>query len=205
MLSKVKNAKGFTLIELMVVVAIIGIILAIAVPYYSAYKRSTCDRAAQADISKLGAALERLGSEAVDLNADYDTLLPTVRLSYLRGTYYGWGGTNGKCMVGIGVVPAAAGGAPAQAHACAQNGSIPTSTNTERYVYITSLQGGTDVKASIGVCTVTEAVAGAENSEPPAFSAYTNNANCYNTSMLDAAVDPVVVIPPPGGAVNCGN
>ena len=68
MLSKIKNAKGFTLIELMVVVAIIGIILAIAIPYYVSYKRTACDRAATGDISKLGASIERFGNELVDLN-----------------------------------------------------------------------------------------------------------------------------------------
>jgi type IV pilus assembly protein PilA len=96
-----KNQKGFTLVELMVVIAIIGIITAIAIPYYNNYKATACDQAALSDLYNVKAAVQKYltdetlkGTSVVtDVSGAVTKVLATTDGSY------GYPGKTVKCGV----------------------------------------------------------------------------------------------------------
>ena len=85
MLSKLQNKEGFTLIELMIVIAIIGILAAIAIPQFSAYRQRSYNSAAQSDRRNATVAQE---AYFVDFSTYADTS------AKLMGDTWGFLGTS---------------------------------------------------------------------------------------------------------------
>lgn len=83
LIRRMKEEKGFTLVELMIVVAIIGILAAIAIPQFSAYRERGFISSMESDARNIATAQELYYSD----NAEYADAIGTgegelnVRLS----------------------------------------------------------------------------------------------------------------------------
>ncbi|MCA1961721.1 MAG: type II secretion system GspH family protein [Desulfomonile sp.] len=154
------KGKGYSLIELMVVLAVVGIVLAIAVPFYVMYKRTVCDGTAEADLNNLKVALANLATEMSEnyctvVGADGNPALKTpanidwdsTAIASLVG-YYGWGGTSRKCDVRVRFVAASGtagqpGYVPALFQAASALGRRPDGEKSaNRWVYRIPAAGG---------------------------------------------------------------
>ena len=91
MLTKPANSdEGFTLIELMIVIAIIGILAAIAIPQFAAYKKRSYNSTAKSDVRNIATAQEAYYVDESTYGDDY---------ADLTGSSYGYF-QSGNVVVG---------------------------------------------------------------------------------------------------------
>ena len=77
-----RGKKGFTLIELMIVIAIIGILAAIAIPQFSAYKKRGYIASIKSDAKNAYTAVQAYLGDYPGIEAPADTITTS------GGTYY---------------------------------------------------------------------------------------------------------------------
>ena len=89
-----RNA-GFTLIEMMIVVAILGILAAIAVPSYQSYVTKSRAQAATSDLVGMGLALENTFQKTLSYPSTYATETPIPALAASRTASTGFNDFSG--------------------------------------------------------------------------------------------------------------
>ena len=97
MLQKLRgnNSKGFTLIELMIVIAIIGVLAAIAIPNFIAYRNKSYCNSAESDANNVAASI----SDYFSIPEHTTLLTQAAASSYLGFILTNKGGQN---LVAIG-------------------------------------------------------------------------------------------------------
>ncbi len=86
-----KDERGFTLIELMIVIAIIGILAAIAIPQFSAYRKRSYNSSAQSDVRNIATAQE---AYYVDNSTYANASLTGATYGYMQSGNVAFGNTG---------------------------------------------------------------------------------------------------------------
>ena len=139
-----KNQKGFSLVELLVVVIIIAIIAAIAIPSLLASRRAANEASAVQSLRTYHSAQSTF--QATNINRDYAVDAAALRTAGLVDTLLG---TNNATKSGYDllVVGVAASAGTATSYCASAEPDVPGTTGTN-YYGISSANGGVVVQSS---------------------------------------------------------
>src|SRR5512139_2919959 len=88
-MNRIRKTKGFTLVEIMIVVLIIGILMAIAVPNFLKARQSSRQKTVIANLKQVDSAKEQWAMETGQISGaacDSTNLFPTYMQSYPLNT-----------------------------------------------------------------------------------------------------------------------
>lgn len=94
-----RNEKGFTLIELIIVIAIIGILAAIAIPQFSLYRTRSFNSAAKADLRNAITAQEAYFIDEMTYCSNAASLTSSYRLYLSKGVEFHVNSASDKSYV----------------------------------------------------------------------------------------------------------
>jgi type IV pilus assembly protein PilE len=117
---KTKKQAGFTLIELMIAVAVVAILSAVALPSYNSYVLRTNRAAATSCMAELGQFMERVyvGNLRYDQNNGSATTLPSLQCSTSLSARYTFAFASGSPTTTAYTLTAAPRGSQASDTAC---------------------------------------------------------------------------------------
>lgn len=81
---KARNTKGFTLVEIMIVVVIIGLLAAMAIPAFQKVRASSQDKAVTNNLRQLSAAADQYFLETGNSSVSSEDLVGTNSTQYIK-------------------------------------------------------------------------------------------------------------------------